>query len=101
MSIFKAIGEKIGRDAARRDYDTVFGLFRPEFWRDEALLRYGDNQTEQQRKIEELYGDCGGRLEIGLVKARKASARERAYLLFEGIYTRVSEPTPVEPEMPF
>lgn len=80
-----------GGEAAREDYDAILGLFRPEWWRDKALSKIPENEIARRNKIEERYGDCDGKVEINLVKARHGNPRKRCTLKFEGVYTRVSE----------
>lgn len=86
-----------GGEAAREDYDTILGIFRAEWWRDKALKKIPESDGSRRRKIEERYGDCDGKIEVSLVKARHGNPRRAETLKFEGVYTRVSE---IEQEQP-
>lgn len=98
-----------GGESARRDYDTVIGLFNPAFWRDKVLQTIPESAGKAREKIEAMYGDCDERMEVNLIKARHGNPRLRGKLRFEGQYTRISDPSEEaeqpslidEPEMPF
>eukprot|EP00752_Nemacystus_decipiens_P019153 g17209.t1 len=40
-----------GGEAAKEDYDTILGMFRPKWWRDEALKRADMYADEEQRPL--------------------------------------------------
>lgn len=85
------IRDLTGGEAARQDYDVILGMFRPEWWRDEALKNVADSDSRRREKIEGMYGECAEKLEMSLIKARHGNPRMKRTLRFEGVYTRVSE----------
>ena len=90
-----------GGEAARRPFDAIIGLFRPSFWRDEALKTVPDSADKVRDQIEAVYGDCDGIMELSMIKARYGSDRNRCRLKFEDVYTRVSEIQKREEGLPF
>lgn len=80
-----------GGEAAKEDYDTILGMFRGEWWRDETLKRVPESDTRRRGKVAEMYGKCDGVMELSLVKARHGNPRVTRNLKFVGEYTRVSE----------
>lgn len=90
-----------GGEATRRPFDAIIGLFRPEFWRNEALKTVSEHDQNTRDKIEGVYGNCDGVIEISLIKARYSDDRITRKMQFEGAFTRVSEFPKKDEQLPF